>query len=123
MAARSWPPRRSPALGPYYDDPFYAATKHGSRRVRAQCRHRSSSSEACACTRSVPRRCRPASSTSSSSARLEEGGRPALDPSEVAVAVAEMLASDDTGFIRTIIHGKGVQDFEFRAGVMPPPGT
>jgi len=38
--------------------------------------------------------------------------------------VAEcLLASDDTGFIRTIIHGKGVQDFEFRAGVMPPPGT
>jgi len=55
--------------------------------------------------------------------RLEEGNRPALDPSEVAVAVAEMLASEDTGYVRTIIHGKGVQDFEFRAGVMPPPGT
>jgi hypothetical protein len=55
--------------------------------------------------------------------RLSAGGRPALDPHDVAVAVAEMLASDDTGFVRTIIHGKGVQDFEFRAGVMPPPGT
>ena len=55
--------------------------------------------------------------------RLEEGNRPALEPREVAEAVAEMLASEDTGFIRTIIHGKGVQDFEFRAGVMPPPGT
>ena len=109
-------------VGPYYDDPFYAATKHAFvgfvRSAGPQLLERGVRLHAicpAAVQTGAHRRLHPQ--------RLEEGGRPALDPSEVAVAVAEMLASDDTGFVRTIIHGKGVQDFEFRSGVMPPPGT
>jgi NAD(P)-dependent dehydrogenase (short-subunit alcohol dehydrogenase family) len=109
-------------VGPYYDDPFYAATKHAIigfvRSAGPQLRERGVRLHAI-----CPAAVKTALIDDFIAQRLEEGGRPALDPSEVAVAVAEMLASDDTGFVRTIIHGKGVQDFEFRAGVMPPPGT
>lgn len=81
-------------LGPYYDDPFYAATKHAVVGF-----------------------------VRSATPRFVDGARPALDPSEVAVAVASMLASDETGLIRTIIQGKGARDHEFRSGTMPPPST
>jgi NAD(P)-dependent dehydrogenase (short-subunit alcohol dehydrogenase family) len=109
-------------LGPYYDDPFYAATKHAIvgfvRSAGPQLLERGVRLHAI-----CPAAVQTALIDDFIARRLEAGGRPALDPSEVAVAVAEMLASTDTGFVRTIIHGKGVQDFEFRAGVMPPPGT
>ena len=109
-------------LGPYYDDPFYAATKHAIvgfvRSAGPQLLERGVRLHAI-----CPAAVQTALIDDFIARRLEAGGRPALDPSEVAVAVAEMLASNDTGFVRTIIHGKGVQDFEFRAGVMPPPGT
>jgi NAD(P)-dependent dehydrogenase (short-subunit alcohol dehydrogenase family) len=109
-------------LGPYYDDPFYAATKHAIvgfvRSAGPQLLERGIRLHAI-----CPAAVQTALIDDFIARRLEEGNRPALDPSEVAVAVAEMLVSDDTGFVRTIIHGKGVQDFEFRAGVMPPPGT
>jgi len=109
-------------LGPYYDDPFYAATKHAIvgfvRSAGPQLHERGVRLHAI-----CPAAVQTGLIDDFIARRLEEGNRPALDPSEVAVAVAEMLASDDTGFVRTIIHGKGVQDFEFRAGVMPPPGT
>jgi NAD(P)-dependent dehydrogenase (short-subunit alcohol dehydrogenase family) len=109
-------------LGPYYDDPFYAATKHAIvgfvRSAGPQLLERGVRLHAI-----CPAAVQTALIDDFIAHRLEAGGRPALDPSEVAVAVAEMLASENTGFVRTIIHGKGVQDFEFRAGVMPPPGT
>ena len=109
-------------LGPYYDDPFYAATKHGIigfvRSAGPQLLERGVRLHAI-----CPAAVQTGLIDDFIARRLEEGNRPALDPSEVAVAVAEMLASEDTGYVRTIIHGKGVQDFEFRAGVMPPPGT
>ena len=109
-------------LGPYYDDPFYAATKHAVvgfvRSAGPQLLARGVRLHAI-----CPAAVQTGLIDDFIQQRLAEGNRPALDPSEVAVAVAEMLASDDTGFVRTIIHGKGVQDFEFRSGVMPPPGT
>jgi NAD(P)-dependent dehydrogenase (short-subunit alcohol dehydrogenase family) len=109
-------------LGPYYDDPFYAATKHAVvgfvRSAGPQLLERGVRLHAI-----CPAAVQTGLIDEFIQRRLEEGNRPALDPSEVAVAVAEMLASDDTGFVRTIIFGKGVQDFEFRSGVMPPPGT
>jgi NAD(P)-dependent dehydrogenase (short-subunit alcohol dehydrogenase family) len=109
-------------LGPYYDDPFYAATKHGvvgfvrsaapqlaelGVRIHAIC----------------PAAVKTALIDEFIQQRLDAGGRPALDPAEVAAAVAEMLAADATGLVRTIAYGKGARDFEFREGVMPPPGT
>jgi NAD(P)-dependent dehydrogenase (short-subunit alcohol dehydrogenase family) len=109
-------------LGPYYDDPFYAATKHAIvgfvRSAGPQLLERGVRLHAI-----CPAAVKTALIDDFIARRLEAGNRAALDPSEVAIAVAEMLASNDTGFVRTIMHGKGVQDFEFRAGVMPPPGT
>ena len=109
-------------LGPYYDDPFYAATKHAvvgfvrsaapqlatvGIRLHAIC----------------PAAVQTALIDDFIQERLDAGARPALDPAEVAVAVAEMLAAPETGLVRTIIKGKGAEDFAFRSGVMPPPGT
>jgi NAD(P)-dependent dehydrogenase (short-subunit alcohol dehydrogenase family) len=109
-------------LGPYYDDPLYAATKHAVvgfvRSAGPQLLERGVRLHAI-----CPAAVQTGLIDEFIQRRLEEGNRPALDPSEVAVAVAQMLASDDTGFIRTIAFGKGVQDFQFRSGVMPPPGT
>src|SRR5215218_5670767 len=82
-------------LGPYYDDPFYAATKHavvgfvrsaapqlatGGVHIHAIC----------------PGGVQTALIDDFIQQRLTEGDRPTLDPAEVAVAVADMLASDDT---------------------------
>ena len=109
-------------LGPYYDDPFYAATKHAvvgfvrsaapqlatvGIRLHAIC----------------PAAVQTALIDDFIQERLDAGARPALDPAEVAEAVAEMLAAPETGLVRTIIKGKGAEDFAFRSGVMPPPGT
>jgi NAD(P)-dependent dehydrogenase (short-subunit alcohol dehydrogenase family) len=45
--------------------------------------------------------------------RTGEVPMPALDPAEVAAAVADMLAADDTGLVRTIRVGEGVRDYDF----------
>jgi len=109
-------------LGPYYDDPFYAATKHAVVGFV-----RSAAPQLAAVGIRLHAICPGAVQTALIDEfiqrRLTEGARPALDPAEVAVAVADMLASDDAGLVRTIVKGRGVQDFEFRSGVMPPPGT
>jgi NAD(P)-dependent dehydrogenase (short-subunit alcohol dehydrogenase family) len=54
--------------------------------------------------------------------RAGEFPMPALDPAEVAAAVADMLATDDTGLVRTIRVGEGVRDYDFGNGVSSPPG-
>jgi NAD(P)-dependent dehydrogenase (short-subunit alcohol dehydrogenase family) len=41
---------------------------------------------------------------------------PALDPAEVAVAVTDMLAAQQTGLVRTIRIGEGVRDHHFAGG-------
>jgi hypothetical protein len=43
-----------------------------------------------------------------------------LDPAEVAAAVADMLTAEETGLVRTIVKGRGVQDASFHDGLMPP---
>lgn len=109
-------------LGPYYDDPFYAATKHAVVGFV-----RSAAPQLAAAGVRLHAICPAGVQTALIDdfiqKRLEEGARPTLDPAEVAEAVADMLASEETGLVRTIIKGKGVQDFEFRSGVMPAPGT
>lgn len=109
-------------LGPYHDDPFYAATKHAvvgfvrsaapqlaavGVRIHAIC----------------PGAVRTALIDDFIQARLDAGGRATLDPAEVAVAVADMLASDDSGLVRTIVEGRGARDHTFPDGLMPAPGT
>jgi NAD(P)-dependent dehydrogenase (short-subunit alcohol dehydrogenase family) len=44
-----------------------------------------------------------------------------LDPNDVAAAVADMLASGETGLLRTIVTGEGVRDYDFEHGVSTPP--
>jgi NAD(P)-dependent dehydrogenase (short-subunit alcohol dehydrogenase family) len=41
---------------------------------------------------------------------------PALDPAEVATAVADMLAAGETGLVRTIRVGEGARDYDFGNG-------
>ena len=48
--------------------------------------------------------------------RTDASAPPALDPAEVAAAVAEMLATDQTGLVRTIRIGEGVRDYYFGDG-------
>lgn len=110
-------------LGPYYDDPFYAATKHAIVGFV-----RSAAPQLAADGVRLHAICPGGVQTALTDddfikQRLAESDRPILDPSEVAVAVADMLASPDAGLIRTIIKGRGVEDHELRSALMPPPTT
>lgn len=109
-------------LGPYYDDPFYAATKHALVGFV-----RSAAPQLAAAGIRLHAICPGGVQTGLIDdfirARLEAGGRATLDPAEVAEAVAEMLAFPEGGLVRTIVKGKGVRDFEFRGSIMPDPGT
>ena len=109
-------------LGPYYDDPFYAATKHAVVGFV-----RSAAPQLAAAGVRLHAICPGGVATGLIDnfirERLAAGGRPTLDPAEVAEAVAAMRASTDAGLVRTIVKGQGVQDFEFRGGIMPEPGT
>lgn len=94
-------------LIPYGDDPMYAATKHGVvglvRSVAPQLR-RDGVRVHVICPGGVdtplidPRR----------KEQIRADGRPMLDPADVAAAVADLLASDDAGLVRSIVHGRGV---------------
>ncbi len=53
--------------------------------------------------------------------KIDDLSLPVLDPAEVATAVADMLASEETGLLRTIITGEGVRDYDFEHGVSTPP--
>ena len=44
-----------------------------------------------------------------------------LDPAEVAEAVADLLVEEQTGQVRVIVKGRGVQDAHFHDALMPPP--
>lgn len=107
-------------LGPYYDDPFYGATKHAvvafvrsaapqlaevGIRLHAIC----------------PGGVQTALIDDFMRRQIAARGAQMLDPAEVADAVAEMLVSEQTGLVRTIIKGKGVQDAHFHDALMPPP--
>jgi NAD(P)-dependent dehydrogenase (short-subunit alcohol dehydrogenase family) len=52
--------------------------------------------------------------------RTDDGPMPALDPAEVAAAVADLLATDETGLVRTIRVGEGVRDYDFDHGASSP---
>jgi NAD(P)-dependent dehydrogenase (short-subunit alcohol dehydrogenase family) len=54
--------------------------------------------------------------------KIDDLSLPVLDPAEVAKAVADMLASEETGLLRSIITGEGVRDYDFEHGVSTPPG-
>jgi NAD(P)-dependent dehydrogenase (short-subunit alcohol dehydrogenase family) len=106
-------------LGPYYDDPFYGATKHAvvafvrsaapqladaGIRIHAIC----------------PGGVQTALIDDFMREQIASRGAQMLDPAEVADAVAAMLISTETGLVRTIVKGRGVQDAEFHDGLMPP---
>lgn len=105
-------------LGPYADDPMYAATKHGVvgfvRSVAPQLAAGGVRLHAI-CPGGVDTGLLGAERK----ARIAAAGRPMLDPREVADAVAALLARDDAGVIATIVAGRGAQPYEFR-GVPGP---
>ena len=107
-------------LGPYADDPMYAATKHAIvgfvRSVAPQLAEEGIRLHAL-CPGGVdtgllgaPRK-----------AAIVSSGRPMLDPDEVAVAVLALLASPDAGLVHTIVSGRGAERYEFRG--VPGPRT
>lgn len=52
--------------------------------------------------------------------KIDDLALPVLDPAEVAVAVADMLAADETGLVRTIVTGEGARDYDFGSGASKP---
>ncbi len=107
-------------LGPYADDPMYAATKHAIvgfvRSAAPQLAERGIRLHAI-CPGGVdtgllgaPRK-----------AAIASAGRPMLDPDEVAAAVLALLASPDAGLVHTIVSGRGAERYEFRGVPGPRP--
>jgi len=107
-------------LGPYYDDPFYAATKHAvvafvrsaapqlaqaGIRIHAIC----------------PGGVQTALIDDFMREQIAARGAQMLDPAEVAEAVGGLLTEEQTGQVRVIVKGKGVQDAHFHDALMPPP--
>jgi len=105
-------------LGPYADDPMYAATKHAVvgfvRSVAPQLAARGVRLHAI-CPGGVD----TGLLDPSRKAAIVASGRPMLDPDEVAAAVVELLAADDAGLVHTIVSGRGSQPYDFR-GVPGP---
>jgi NAD(P)-dependent dehydrogenase (short-subunit alcohol dehydrogenase family) len=107
-------------LGPYEDDPMYAATKHAVvgfvRSVAPQLAARGVRLHAL-CPGGVD----TGLLGPEQKARAAATGRPLLDPAEVADAVAALLAADETGLVQTIVSGRGAQQYEFRGVPGPRP--
>jgi NAD(P)-dependent dehydrogenase (short-subunit alcohol dehydrogenase family) len=107
-------------LGPYYDDPFYAATKHGVvafvRSAAPQLAEVGVHLHAI-----CPGGVRTALIDDYMEERIAARGATMLEPAEVADAVVDLLTSAETGLVRTIVEGRGVQDAVFHDGLMPPP--
>jgi NAD(P)-dependent dehydrogenase (short-subunit alcohol dehydrogenase family) len=105
-------------LGPYEDDPMYAATKHAVvgfvRSVAPQLAARGVRLHAV-----CPGGVNTGLLAPEHQARIAASGRPMLDPAEVADAVAALLAADEAGLVYTIVAGRGAQPYEFR-GVPGP---
>jgi NAD(P)-dependent dehydrogenase (short-subunit alcohol dehydrogenase family) len=107
-------------LGPYADDPMYAATKHAVvgfvRSVAPQLAARGVRLHAL-CPGGVD----TGLLGPEQKARIAATGRPMLDPAEVADAVAALLAADEAGLVHTIVAGRGAQPYEFRGVPGPRP--
>jgi NAD(P)-dependent dehydrogenase (short-subunit alcohol dehydrogenase family) len=107
-------------LGPYEEDPMYAATKHAVvgfvRSVAPQLAARGVRLHAL-CPGGVD----TGLLGPAQRARIAASDRPMLDPAEVADAVAELLASDGAGLVHTIVAGRGAQQYEFRGVPGPRP--
>lgn len=107
-------------LGPYYDDPFYGVTKHAVVAFV-----RSAAPQLAAAGIRIHAICPGGVETALIDDFMREQiasrGAQMLDPSEVAEAVADMLTSEQTGLVRVIVKGKGVQDAQFHDALMPPP--
>ena len=107
-------------LGPYEQDPMYAATKHAVvgfvRSAAPQLAGRGVRLQAI-CPGGVD----TGLLTPEQKRRILDEGRPILDPAEVAEAVAALLAADEAGLVRTIVAGRGAERYEFR-GVPGPRG-
>ncbi len=102
-------------LGPYADDPMYAATKHAVvgfvRSVAPQLAGHGVRVHAI-CPGGVDTGLLDRDRKD----QIVAAGRPMLDPDDVAAAVMALLAADDAGQVVTIVHGRGVRAYEPRGG-------
>ena len=105
-------------LGPYYDDPFYAATKHAVvafvRSAAPQL-----AAEGLRLHAICPGGVRTGLISDWVQDRIDARSTTMLDPAEVAEAVTAMLADPGTGSVRTIVAGRGLVEYDFDRGVMP----
>lgn len=105
-------------LGPYYDDPFYAATKHAVvafvRSAAPQL-----AAEGLRLHAICPGGVRTALISDWVQERIDTRSTTMLDPAEVAEAVATMLVDPGTGSVRTIVAGRGLTEYDFDRGIMP----
>ncbi|MFM8304585.1 MAG: SDR family oxidoreductase, partial [Actinomycetota bacterium] len=106
-------------LGPYFDDPFYAATKHAVVAFV-----RSAAPQLLDAGVRIHAICPGGVSTALIDdfmrQQIEARGARMLDPVDVAEAVVELLDAEETGLVRTIVAGRGVRDARFTDGLMPP---
>ncbi|MEI8000616.1 MAG: SDR family NAD(P)-dependent oxidoreductase [Actinomycetes bacterium] len=110
-------------LGPYYDDPFYAATKHAIVAFVRSAAHQLTDA-GIRLHAICPGGVQTALITDFVQRQIDGRSATMLDPAEVAESVAAMLADPRTGTIRTIVAGQGLREVGFDTGVMPgPPAT
>ncbi len=98
-------------LLPYAGDPMYAATKHGIvglvRSVAPQL-GRAGVRVHAICPGGID----TPMVTERQKEAMSMAGRPVLDPSDVAAAVADLLARDDSGIVQTIVKERGIEEVE-----------
>jgi NAD(P)-dependent dehydrogenase (short-subunit alcohol dehydrogenase family) len=108
------------ALNPLFQDPFYAASKSAIVSFV-----RSSAPQLAELGVRIHTICPGLVRTNMIGDFVEQQGDdsspPALDPADVAAAVVDMLAVDQTGLVRTIRIGEGVRDYDFGSGATSPP--
>jgi NAD(P)-dependent dehydrogenase (short-subunit alcohol dehydrogenase family) len=105
-------------LGPYHDDPIYAATKHGIvGLVRSAAPQLATDGVRlhAICPGGVDTGLLPRDRK----AEIAESGRPMLTADAVAEAIVALLESDEHGLVHTIVYGRGPERYDFR-GVPGP---
>ena len=100
-------------VGPHFDDPIYAATKHfvvGLVRSMGRPLAEHSITLNAVCPAAVDT---PLLDTTGRRGAIVDAGRPLMDPSEIADAVASLMAGSETGEVYTVMHGRGAERWNF----------
>jgi NAD(P)-dependent dehydrogenase (short-subunit alcohol dehydrogenase family) len=100
-------------VGPHFDDPIYAATKHfvvGLVRSLGRPLGEHGITVNAVCPAAVDT---PLLDTTGRRGSIVAAGRPLMDASEIADAVASLMAGTETAEVYTVMHGRGAQRWDF----------